>query len=147
MFGTPWTTTPTFVVHGQYERGPLRTSITRLPHGRLKMSVPTAGQIGAQAAGGRLTVTLYRAGCRGQRIVLHRALRLSSVVDRKGVARFTFRRPVRQGFYLGRPAFGGNSVILAGRDTDMTLLEQGGTPYSPPAFGFIDPQAWQPCLV
>lgn len=143
LFATPWTTTPTFVVQGQYERDQTRTSVSRLPHGQVRMTVHAMPQIATAAAGGRLTLKIYRAACR-RKVVLQRALQRTARVDRHGVARFSFHTPGTAGFYLGRLRFGGNSLILAGRDpSDMTLVAQGDPAHR--AFGFVDPGAWAPC--
>jgi hypothetical protein len=141
VFPTPWTTTPTFVVPGQYQRDQRRTRLTALPHGRLQMVVAATRQIAKGAAGGQLTLAIYRASCHGRRVVLGRVLQRRSRVDRRGVARFSFATP-GYGFYLGRVTFGGNSLILRGRDPDdMTLVKRT----SPGTFGFIDPAVWVPC--
>ena len=131
----------TFVVPGQYQRDQRRTRLTALPHGRLQMVVAATRQIAKGAAGGQLTLAIYRASCHGRRVVLGRVLQRRSRVDRRGVARFSFATP-GYGFYLGRVTFGGNSLILRGRDPDdMTLVKRT----SPGTFGFIDPAVWVPC--
>jgi hypothetical protein len=147
VFGTPWTTTPTFTVRGQYMRDPRRTVLRRLPHHRLRLVVPATRQVATAAVGGRLTFSLYRAGCGRRGVVLHRVARKRAVVDRHGVARFTFAAPTLTGFYLGRPAFGGTSLLLSGRDVDMTmrLTFDPAHPRGAPIFGFVNPSIWVPC--
>jgi hypothetical protein len=75
-------------------------------------------------------------------------VRQRAVIDKRGVARFTFRAPTREGYYLGQPTFAGNSLLLSAPDFSMALrlVSDPLRPARPPILGFIDPGAWLPCF-
>ena len=144
-FGLPWVRTSTVTVKGQYVRDPTRTSLRRLSRGRVRLIVTGIRQITQAIGGGRLTMTIYRARCSRTKIVLHRALRVVSRVDRRGRASFTFRAPTRPAFYSGRATFGGGPLMLAGDDASDIPLQSRSSVSGRPIFTFVPPQSWAPC--
>jgi hypothetical protein len=144
-FGLRWVRTSTVTVKGQYVRDPTRTSLRRLSGGRVRLIVTGIRQITQAIAGGRLTLTLSRAGCSRTKIVLHRALRVVSRVDRQGRASFTFRAPTRFGFYAGRATFGGGPLMLAGADASDLPFQSLSSVSGRAIFTFVAPQRWAPC--
>jgi hypothetical protein len=148
-FGTPWVTTPTVTVRGEFVRDQSRTSLRRLAHGRMRLTIPAIKLDAAPAAHGKLTVTINRAACASVRKAtfrLHKVLSRSVTLSGAGRGTVTFTSPVQPGFYLGRITFGGTSLVLPGRDADMYL----GV-FSPanfrvkPSLQFVDPTTWAPC--
>jgi len=148
-FATPWVTTPTVTVKGEYVRDQTRTSLRRLGHGRLRLTVPAIKTVAAAAAHGALTVTINRAQCTSVRrgtVRLHKVLSRRLTLDGAGRGSFTFASPERPGFYLGRITFGGTALILPGPDANMYL----GV-FSPanfrlkPTLQFVDPTQWAAC--
>jgi hypothetical protein len=145
VFPTPWVTTPTVTVRGQYERDQTRTRLQAPVHGVMRMLVPAVPSIAGAAAGGKLTFSLFRAGCAHRtRTTLHHVLTSVARVDRHGVATLRFRSPTAAGFYLGRFTFGGTSLVLAGRDADATM-QRGLYGIHRPYVTFLDPAQWGPC--
>jgi hypothetical protein len=148
-FGTPWVTTPTVTVRGEFVRDQTRTSLRRLAHGRMRLTIPAIKTDAAAAAHGKLTVTINRATCASVRkatFKLHRVLSRSVTLNGAGRGVFTFTSPRQPGFYLGRISFGGTALILPGRDADMDL---GVFPPAnfrvKPTIQFVDPTSWDPC--
>ena len=75
----------------------------------------------AEAAGGKVTITLFRVtGCNGLDFRLRRVARFRGSFGATS-ARVTFKRP-RKGYYLGRFAFGGTRFLRASRDPAAMAL-------------------------
>jgi hypothetical protein len=148
-FGTPWVTTPAITVQGEFVRDQTRTTLRRLGHGRMRLTIPAIKTVAAAAAHGNLTVAISRATCASARkgtIKLHRVLSRSVTLNAAGRGVFTFTSPRQPTFYLGRISFGGTPLILPGRDADMYL---GVFPPANfrlrPTLQFVDPRGWDPC--
>jgi hypothetical protein len=149
LFGTPWATTPAVTIKGEYGRDQTRTSLRRLAHGRMRMTVPALPLIAPFVPHGRLTLTIDRAACaslRTGKFKLHRVIRQRARIDSKGRALFGFSSPTRDAFYLGRLAFGGTTLILRGQDAPIYLgVIAPSNPSAPHTLRFIDPNSWSPC--
>jgi hypothetical protein len=143
VFPTAWVTTPTVLVHGQYERRQSRLIAPK--HGREGMVVTAAKEIVAAAAGGKLTFQVLRATCVHRRkIHLQPVATAVGRVNGKGRATFHFHSPTTLGYYLGRFTFGGTALVLPGRDADATMtvgLFEATNRY----VSFLNPAAWAPC--
>jgi hypothetical protein len=148
-FPTPWVTTPTVIVKGEFVRDPSRTSLRRLGHGRMRLTIPAIKTVAAAAAHGPLTVTISRARCASLRrgtIRFRTVLRRRITLDQAGRGSFTFTSPTTPGFYLGQITFGGSPLLLPGPDANMYL----GV-FSPanfrlkPSIQFVNPSSWAPC--
>lgn len=148
-FGTPWVTTPTTTVKGEFVRDQTHTALRRLAHGRMRLTIPAIKTDAAAAAHGKLTVTINRATCRSVRkgtVRLHKVLGRSVALDGAGRGAVTFTSPRKPGFYLGRITFGGTALILPGRDADMYLgVFSPANPRVRPSLQFVDPSAWAAC--
>jgi hypothetical protein len=149
LFPTPWVTTPAVIVRGEFVRDQTRTSLRRLGHGRLRLTIPAIKTIAGAAAHGTLTVTISRAQCASARrgtFRLHRVLSRRITLNRAGRGSFVFTSPRQPAFYLGQITFGGTALILPGADASMFL----GV-FSPanfrlkPSIQFVDPTQWAPC--
>jgi hypothetical protein len=148
-FGTPWVTTPTVTVRGEFVRDQTHTVLQRLSHGRMRLTIPAIKIEAAGAAHGKVTVAISRATCASLRkgtIKLRKVL--SHIVTLNGVGRgsFTFTSPRQPGFYLGRITFGGTALILPGRDADMFLGADSPANFrAKPSLRFVDPSSWAVC--
>lgn len=148
LFGTPWVTTPTITVKGEFVRDQARTSLRRLAHGRMRLTIPAIKTDVPAAAHGKLTVRISRATCVSANGMfrLHKALSHGVVLNGAGRGSFTFISPRQPGFYLGQISFGGTPLILPGRDADMFLAI-----FSPakarvrPTLQFVSENGWDPC--
>ena len=148
-FPTPWVTSATVTVKGEFVRDQTRTSLRRLAHGRLRLTIPAIKTVAALAAHGMLTVTISRARCASVHkgtFKLRTVLRRRITLNQAGRGSFTFISPRTPGFYLGEITFGGSALILPGPDANMFL----GV-FSPanfrlkPSVQFVDPSQWAPC--
>ena len=148
-FGTPWVTTPTITVRGEFERDQTRTSLRRLAHGLMRLIVPAIKTVASAAGHGKLTATINRATCLSGRkgtFRLHKAVSRSVVLNAAGRGSVTFASPRQPGFYLGQISFGGTALILPGRDADMFLgVFSPANPHKKPSLQFVSPNSWDPC--
>lgn len=148
-FATPWATTPAVTIKGEYVRDQARTSLRRLGHGRMRLTVPALRLIAPDAARGRLTLTIYRARCtsfRTSTIGLDRVIRQRARLDRNARAVFDFRSPNHDAFYLGRLMFSGAPLILPGPDAPIYLeVSPPPNPSASHSIRFVDPRSWGPC--
>ncbi|MGZ4314147.1 MAG: hypothetical protein ACXVR1_18790 [Solirubrobacteraceae bacterium] len=148
-FPTPWVTTPTVTVKGEFVRDHTRTALRRLGHGRMRLTIPAIKTVAAAAAHGRLTVTISRAQCVSVRkgtFRLHRVLSRRVTLDGAGRGSFTFTSPRQPGFYLGRVPFGGTALILPGPDANMYLGVFSPANFrAKPSIQFVDPSSWAAC--
>lgn len=148
-FGTPWVTTPTVTVRGEFVRDQQRTSLQRLAHGRIRLTIPAIKADTAAAAHGKLTVTISRASCSSVRKAtfrLHKVLSRSVTLNATGRGALAFTSPTQPGFYLGRITFGGTALILPGRDADMFLgVLSPANPRAKPSLEFVNPSSWAVC--
>ena len=148
-FGTPWVTTPTVTIRGEFVRDQSRTSLRRLAHGRERLSIPAIKTVAAAAAHGKVTVTINRATCASVRKAtfrLHRVLSRTVALNAAGRGSVTFTSPHQPGFYLGRITFDGTALILPGRDADMDLGVFSPANFrAKPSMQFVDPTSWSPC--
>ncbi|MGZ4299821.1 MAG: hypothetical protein ACXVVK_22525 [Solirubrobacteraceae bacterium] len=148
-FGTPWVTSPTVTVKGEFVRDQTRTVLRRLAHGRMRLTIPATKIVAAAAAHGRLTVAIGRASCASARkgtFKLHKVLSRSLTLNGAGRGSVTFTSPRQPGLYLGQVIFGGTPLILPGRDADMFLgVVSPADPRARPSLRFVDPSAWSPC--
>jgi len=149
LFGTPWATTPAVTVKGEYQRDQSRTSLRRLAHGAMRMTVPAVPLIAPYVPQGRLTLAISRASCASAlsgKFRLHRVIQQRVRVNSKARAVFDFHSPTADAFYLGRLTFGGTSLILSGPDAPMYLeVSTPPNPSAPHAIRFVDPKSWSPC--
>jgi hypothetical protein len=148
-FGTPWVISPTVTVKGEFVRDQARTSLRRLAHGRMRLTIPAIKTETAAAAGGTVTVTISRARCASVRrgtVKLRTVLSRRMTLNGAGRGSLTFASPRQPAFYLGRITFGGTALILPGLDASMFL----GV-FSPanfrlkPTIQFVDPRSWAAC--
>ncbi len=148
-FGTPWVTTPTTTVKGEFVRDQSRTALRHVAHGRMRLTIPAIKTDAAAAADGKLTVSISRATCASARkgtFRLHKGLRHTVALDGAGRGSFTFASPRQPGFYLGRVTFGGAPFILPGRDADMYLgVFSPSDPRVKPSLQFVNPSSWAAC--
>lgn len=148
-FGTPWATTATITVRGEFVRDQSRTVLRRLARGRMRLTIPAIKTDAVPAAHGKLTVTLSRATCLSARkgtVRLRKVLGRSVTLNRAGRGSLTLAPPRQPGYYLGRVTFGGTPLILPGRDADMYLgAFSPPTPRARPTLQFVDPSAWAAC--
>jgi hypothetical protein len=149
LFGTPWATTPAVTIKGEYGRDQTRTSLRRLAHGRMRLTVPALPLIAPFVPHGQLTLTIDRAACasvRTGKVKLHRVIRQRARIDSQGRALFGFRSPNSDAFYLGQLTFGGTSLILPGQDQPIYLgVIAPPNPSAPHTLRFVDPNSWSPC--
>jgi hypothetical protein len=150
LFGTPWATTPAVTIRGEYARDQTRTSLRRLAHGRMRLTVPALRLIAPFVPRGHLTLTISRATCasiRTGKISLHRVIRRRAQIDSKGRAVFNFPSPTQDAFYSGQVTFGGTPLILPGTDAPMYLeVTAPPNPFALHTISFISPNGWSPCL-
>ena len=103
--GTPWVTTPTVTVRGEFVRDQTRTALKRLAHGRLRLTIPAIKTDAAAAAHGKVTVTISHATCASVRrgtFRLHKVLTRSVALNADGRGSIpTSTSPRQPGFYLG----------------------------------------------
>jgi hypothetical protein len=130
-------------------RDPTHTSLRRLAHGQMRLTVAPAKLIGPFAAHGMLTLTISRASClsvtRGT-YRLHPVLRRRARLDSHGRAVFSFRSPVGDGYYGAQLSFGGSALLLRGQDAFMYLgVFAPANPSQRPAIQFVSPDSWAPC--
>ncbi len=148
-FGTPWVTTPTITVQGEFVRDQTHTVLRRLTGGRMRLTVPAIKTDAAAAAHGRVTVAISRATCTSPRkgtFRLRTVLRRSVTLNGTGRGSLTFTSPRQPGSYLGRVSFAGTALILPGRDADMYLgVVSPPDPHAKPSLRFVDPSAWAVC--
>jgi hypothetical protein len=149
LFGTPWATTPAVTIRGEYARDQTRTSLRRLAHGRMRLTVPALRLISPFVLHGVLTLTISRTACVSVRtgtFRLHRVLRQRARIAARGRAVFTFRSPTRDAFYAGQISFGGSPLIVPGTDARMYLqVTFPASPSAPHTISFVPPSAWAPC--
>jgi hypothetical protein len=144
QFPTPWATSQTVTVRGQYVRDPRRTYLRREPHHRERLTVNTLRSLAAPSAGGRLTLKLSFARCEGgHRFSLHTVQTVHAKVGKTGQAAFDVHTPRAQGFYLGQLFFGGTTLVIPTQDA--ALLMQVGVTSQSPLVTFVDPVLWDPC--
>jgi hypothetical protein len=149
LFPSPWVDTPPVIVKGEFVRDQTRTSLRRLAHGRMRLTIPAIKTVAAAAAHGKLTVTIDRAQCLSVRrgtVRLHRVLSRRITLDGAGRGSLVFSSPRRPGFYLGRITFGGTALILPGADANMLLgVFPPANFHLKPSIQFVDPTQWAPC--
>ena len=148
-FGTPWATSPTVTVKGEFVRDQTRTVLRRLAHGRMRLTIPAIKTVAAAAAHGRLTVAISRATCASSRkgtFKLHKVFSRDLTLNGAGRGSLTFTSPRQPGFYLGQITFGGTALILPGRDAPMFLgVSSPANPHAKPSLSFVDPASWAVC--
>jgi hypothetical protein len=133
-FGTPWSAPLALDVRTDFRRRTGRISTPKRPRFTLRAEFPAA------AAGGRVTVTVYRIrGCKKTRgFRLRKAASASGRFGPKNV-RLRIRRPRAHAYYLGRVAFAGTRFVRRSVDPNPMLLRvvrhrlQYAQPYELPA--------------
>jgi hypothetical protein len=148
-FGTPWVTTPTTTVKGEFVRDQTHTVLRRLAAGRMRLTIPSIKIDAVAAAHGKVTVAIGRATCTSTRkstFRLHKVLSGTVTLNGAGRGSFTFASPRQPGFYLGLVSFAGTALILPGRDADMYLgAFSAANPRARPSLRFVDPSSWAVC--
>jgi hypothetical protein len=123
VFGSSWSTPLRFDVRSDFRRRSGRIARPRSPRPRFTF----IAEWPAQAAGGRVTITLLRVtGCNNRDFRLRRVARFRGRFDGRR-AQIKMRRP-RKGYYIGRFAFGGTHFLRASTDpAPMYLVRSGRT--------------------
>jgi len=112
LYGGSWSAPVTFDVRSDFRRRSGRIARTRAKRPRFTFTAEWP----AQAAGGRVTITLYRVtGCNDREFRLRRAARFRGRFGTSR-ARLAIARPRKPGYYLGRFAFGGTRFLRASAD-------------------------------
>ncbi len=141
---TPWATTPTVTVMGQYEWNPNTATLADLSRGRVRVNVSPVNGLGPAIAHSSLKLVLYRSSCSRRRIVNRRVLALTARLNGRGRASYTFRAPATPAFYIGQLVYGGSPFVLRGPDPNGIDFEASLDSFSRrTVFGFTG--AYAPC--
>jgi hypothetical protein len=117
LFGGTWSPPITFDVRSDFRRRSGRIDRTRARRPRFTFTA----EYPAEAAGGRVTITLFRVtGCDGPAFRLRRVARFRGSFGATR-ARIALGRP-KKGYYLGRFAFGGTRFLRASSDPAPMFL-------------------------
>ena len=118
LFGGSWSAPMTFDVRSDFRRRTGRLSRPRAKRPRFTFKAEWP----AEAAGGRVTITLFRVtGCNDREYRLRRVTRFRGRFGARD-ARIALRRPNKPGFYIGRFAFGGTRLLRASTDPAPMFL-------------------------
>jgi hypothetical protein len=140
---TPWATTPTVTVKGQYQWNVNGTTIFSAGHGRVRVRVRALRALDQAVARHKLAFVLYRSSCRSGRIVNTRALGLRARIDAHGDATYVFRAPSALGFYVAKVTYPGSSLVLRGASPDPIEFQSTFDPSFGHTFAFTG--AYAPC--
>ena len=118
IFGGTWSAPLVIEVRSDFRRRTGRISGIRARRPRFTFTAEWP----AFAAGGRVTITLYRVtGCNGRDFRLRRTARHRGSFGARR-AQVSIRRPRKPGYYIGRFAFGGTHFLRASADPAPMFL-------------------------
>jgi hypothetical protein len=114
FLGTPWSAPLRFDVLSDFQR---KTSAINRP-GSKRPTFEVTAQFAAASAGGKATLKLQRlVRCKRKGgYVFKKLATYKGTFDAKGIAKFRFKRPRKNGFYAGMVTFGGTRFVRPGAD-------------------------------